>query len=155
MGFDRVDLTSAASRIVERSAAGERTFVITANPEFVMLARRHAELAHIARSADLVVADGTGVLVASRVLGDPLPGRVPGRLLIAAVLARLPARTPVFFLGAAQGVAERAADAARARWPNIAIAGAYAGTPSSDEDATLRDRISAAADTYGVDSPNC
>src|SRR4029079_15343392 len=64
VGFDRIDLPPAPGRIIERHAAGQRTFVITANPEFVMLARRDAELVEIARAADLVVADGTGVLVA-------------------------------------------------------------------------------------------
>src|ERR1700694_1168694 len=98
VGFDRIDLTAAAERIIERHAAGQRTFVITANPEFVMLARRDADLGEIARDADLVVADGTGVLVASRVLRDPLPGRVPGRLLVPAVLQL--ASGPVFLLGA-------------------------------------------------------
>src|SRR5207244_4438621 len=84
-------------------AGGQRTFVITANPEFVMLARGDADLGKIARSADLVVADGTGVLVASRMLRDPLPGRVPGRLLVPAVLQL--ASGPVFLLGAAPRVA--------------------------------------------------
>ena len=87
VGFDRLDLTGAAARIAERYAAGQRSFVITANPEFVMLARKDRELAAVARAADLVVADGTGVLVASRLLGDPLPARVPGRNLVPAVLA--------------------------------------------------------------------
>src|SRR5436309_3265737 len=65
VGFDDLDLTAAVDRILERLDRGERTFLITANPEFVMLARRDDELAHIAREADLVVPDGTGVAVAS------------------------------------------------------------------------------------------
>src|SRR3989442_12111367 len=65
VGFDRIDLAAAAERIIERHAAGQRTFVITANPEFVMLARRNDDLGTIARTADLVVADGTGWLAAS------------------------------------------------------------------------------------------
>ena len=97
--FDRIDLAAAAGRIIERHAAGERSFVITANPEFVMLARRDADLAGIARAADLVVADGTGVLVASRLLRDPLPGRVPGRLLVPAVLLLVAAALVPAFAG--------------------------------------------------------
>ena len=82
IGFDRVALASAVRIILARLRQGERTFVVTANPEFVMLARRDAELRRIAAEADLVVPDGTGVLVASRLLGDPLPGRAPGRLIV-------------------------------------------------------------------------
>lgn len=119
VGFDRVDLAAAAERIIERHAAGQQTFVITANPEFVMLARADTELAAIARSADLVVADGTGVLVASRVLRDPLPGRVPGRLLVPAVLRLISG--PVFLLGAAPGVAEQAAATLVRHVPSLSV----------------------------------
>lgn len=141
VGFDRVDLPAAAERIIERHAAGQRTFVITANPEFVMLARRDSELKAIAASADLVVADGTGVLVASRVLRDPLPGRVPGRLLVPAVLRLLSG--PVFLLGAAPGVAESAAATLGRQLPSLDVAGTYAGSPGAEDDALIRERIKA------------
>jgi len=141
VGFDRVDLAAAAERIIERHAAGQRTFVITANPEFVMLCRRDPDLGTIARDADLVVADGTGVLVASRVLRDPLPGRVPGRLLVPAVLQL--ASGPVFLLGAAPGVAERAAAALVRRIPSLQVAGTHAGSPAPGEDEAIRGRIEA------------
>jgi N-acetylglucosaminyldiphosphoundecaprenol N-acetyl-beta-D-mannosaminyltransferase len=141
VGFDRLDLGAAAERIIERHASGQRTFVITANPEFVMLAHRDPELAAIAASADLVVADGTGVLIASRVLGDALPGRVPGRLLVPAVLQLLTG--PVFLLGARPGIAERAADVLRRRIPSLRISGTYAGSPVPETEAVIRERITA------------
>jgi N-acetylglucosaminyldiphosphoundecaprenol N-acetyl-beta-D-mannosaminyltransferase len=142
VGFDRIGLASAAERIIERHAAGQRTFVITANPEFVMLARDDAALGAIARTADLVVADGTGVLLASRMLGDPLPGRVPGRLLVPAIL-RL-ASGPVFLLGAAPGVAERAAATLVDRIPSLEIAGTHSGSPAPEDDDAIRARIETA-----------
>ena len=142
IGFDRIDLAHAAERIIERHAAGQRTFVITANPEFVMLARGDPDLGKIAKGADLVVADGTGVLVASRVLRDPLPGRVPGRLLVPAVLQL--SSGPVFLLGAAPGVAERAAATLVRRIPSLRLAGTHAGSPVPEEDEAIRARIQAA-----------
>lgn len=145
IGFDRLDLTSAVERIAERFESGERTFVITANPEFVMLARRDRDLAALAARADLVVADGTGVAVASRLLGEPVPGRVPGRLLVEAMLLRLRDRAPVFLLGAAPGVAEAAASELARRLPNVVIAGTHAGTPAEEDDETTCARINAAA----------
>jgi N-acetylglucosaminyldiphosphoundecaprenol N-acetyl-beta-D-mannosaminyltransferase len=146
VGFDRVDLSSAVERVAQRYNAGERTFVITANPEFVMLARNDRELAATARAADLVVADGTGILVASRLLGDALPGRVPGRHLVPALLARLaPLGAPAFLLGATPGVAESAAEALMRRQPSLRVAGAYAGSPAPAEDDGIRERIRASA----------
>ena len=146
VGFDRVDLSKAVATILDRVRAGERSWVITANPEFVMLARGDDELRRIAASADLVVPDGTGVLVASRLLGDALPGRAPGRLIVDALAARAaPLGLSFYLLGAGPGVAGRAAAALRERHPGLVIAGAHGGSPDPREDGASIDRISAAA----------
>ena len=141
VGFDRVDLAGAAERILRRLDAGERTFVITANPEFVMLTRQDDEVARIARDANLVVADGSGVVAASRLLRDPLP-RVPGRFLVDALVPHLAQRrSPVFFLGAAPGVGERAAAEARRRAPGFVVAGVHAGSAAPADEAASVERI--------------
>jgi N-acetylglucosaminyldiphosphoundecaprenol N-acetyl-beta-D-mannosaminyltransferase len=144
VGFDRVALVDAVARIEACLDRGERTFIITANPEFVMLCREDPELASIAAGADLVVPDGTGAVVAARLLGDPLPGRAPGRLLVDRLAAlATERRLSIFLLGAAPGIAERAAATLRGRHPELRIAGTYAG--SADYDADVLPRIVAAA----------
>jgi len=141
VGFDRVDLAAAAERILRRLDAGERTFVITANPEFVMLARGDQALERIAREADLVVPDGSGIVAASRLLGQGLP-RVPGRLLVDALVPHLAQRrSRVFFLGAAPGVAERAAAELRRRAPGLVVAGVHAGSAEPEDDAVSVARV--------------
>lgn len=144
--FDRVDLARAAGLVVERLARGERTFVITANPEFVMLARRDAELRRVALDADLVIPDGTGIVLASRVLGDPLPGRAPGRMLVDRLASAAPRLgASVFLLGAGPGVAERAAERLAGRHPGLQVVGAHAGSPAPDADDETVARIAATA----------
>src|SRR6266508_4129846 len=146
IGFDRVDLERAVGVVLERLRRGERTTVITANPEFVMLARREADLRAIAARADLVIPDGTGVLLASRVLGDPLPGRAPGRFLVDALAARAaPLGVSFFLLGAAPGVAERAGARLRERHPELRIVGTYHGSSGPDADSDTVARVGAAA----------
>ena len=141
VGFDRVDLAAAAERILRRLDAGERMFVITANPEFVMLAHSDAAVARIAQEAQLVVADGSGVVAASRLLGSALP-RVPGRLLVDALVPHLAQRrSRIFFLGAAPGVAERAAAELRRRAPGLVVAGVHAGSAEPDDDAVSVARV--------------
>jgi len=141
--FDRVDLPRAVDLIARRLDRRERTFVITANPEFVMLARRDPTLRDVARKADLVVADGTGILLASRSAGDVLR-RVPGRMLVDALVPAIAQRgLGVFLLGAAPGVADRAADRLRARAPELRIAGTYAGAANDDAGTVARVRAAA------------
>ena len=144
VGFDRVALVDAVAQIEQRLDGGERTFIITANPEFVMLCRDDREVADIAAHADLVVPDGTGAVMAARLLGDPLPGRAPGRLLVDRLAALSGERQlSVFLLGAAPGIAERAAATLRRRHPELRIAGTYAGSAEDDDDVVPR--VAAAA----------
>ena len=138
--FDHLDLRAATARVLERLDRGERTFVITANPEFVMLARNDDTLANVAREAQLVVADGTGVVVGARLLGEGLR-RVPGRLLVDALVPHFATRgSTLFLLGAGPGVAERAADTLRRRAPALRIVGCYAGSAESGDEAASRVR---------------
>ena len=52
VGFDRVALVDAVAQIEQRLDRGERTFIITANPEFVMLCRDDRDiLQHFLRPA--------------------------------------------------------------------------------------------------------
>jgi N-acetylglucosaminyldiphosphoundecaprenol N-acetyl-beta-D-mannosaminyltransferase len=144
VGFDRVALGDAVDTIGRRLDGGERTFIITANPEFVMLCRDDREVAAIAARADLVVPDGTGAVIASRVLGDPLPGRAPGRLLVDRLAGLATRRNlSLFLLGAAPGIAERAAETLRGRHPGLRVVGTYPG--SADDDADVVPRVAAAA----------
>ena len=144
VGFDRVTLVDAVAELERRLDAGLRTFVITANPEFVMLCRDDREIAAIATRADLVIPDGTGAVLASRLLGDPLPGRAPGRLLVDRLAALASERgLSIFLLGAAAGIAERAAELLRERHPALRVAGTYAG--SADDDADVVPRVATAA----------
>jgi N-acetylglucosaminyldiphosphoundecaprenol N-acetyl-beta-D-mannosaminyltransferase len=86
------------------------------------------------------------VVVGSRLLGDPLPGRAPGRLIVDALAARAPALGVSFYLlGAGEGVARRAAERLRARHPDLAVAGAEAGDPSPASDDEVVSRIATAA----------
>lgn len=143
VGFDALDLSGAVAEIERRLDDGRRTFVITANPEFVMLARRAPDVAALAQRADLVLPDGTGAVLASRILGEPLPGRAPGRLLIDVLAPTIARRSlSVFLLGAAPGIADTAAETLRRRVPGLRIAGTFAG--AHDRDAESLERVKAA-----------
>ena len=119
--------------------------VCTINPEMIMIARRDPIFAAVLRRADLTVPDGVGLLWAARVQGRPLPARVTGSdgvPIIAARAAREGWR--LFLLGAAPGVADKATDALRARFPGVQIVGVYGGSPAPEEEDAIVERINAA-----------
>ncbi|MEM6283823.1 MAG: WecB/TagA/CpsF family glycosyltransferase, partial [Chloroflexota bacterium] len=124
----------------------------TVNPEFVMMAQRDPNFYNILNRVDLCMADGVGLVYASRYLRDPLPGRVTGSDGVP-IIAERAAREGwrLFLLGAAAGVAEQAADALRERYPGLQIAGTYSGSPrATDEDAIVEIVNAANADILFV-----
>jgi len=121
---------------IERWVA-ERTprMVITADANALVLAQEDKEFRALLMDADLVTPDGAGLLWAARRLGQPFPERVPGVGLVAQ-LTRLSHERGyrLYFVGAAPGVAERAAHALLQRFPNAQIVGIMHGyfTPESE-----------------------
>lgn len=104
--------------------------IATTNPEFVMAAQQDAEFRQVLQQADLCIADGVGLLWAARWLGQPLPERVAGSELVyhlAALCASEGWR--LFLLGAAEGVAAETAVIFQHKYPDLQIAGTYAGSP--------------------------
>ena len=136
---DCLDMSAALVRIEELVELGGHHQVATVNPEFVMRAQKDREFSKVLESADLCLADGTGVVWAARRQGCDLSGPVPGVDLIpplAAMCARRGFR--LFLLGAAPGVAVQLAARLLADLPNLGVA-AHPGSPdSSSDDETLR-----------------
>ncbi len=96
--------------------------ICTVNPEFVMIAQQHPAFYQVLQKADVCLADGAGILLAAKWLGQALPQRVTGTDSLPR-LAELAAQRswPLFFLGAAPGVAELAAEKLRATYPGVQI----------------------------------
>ena len=119
-------LEQAAERVLALASSDAPALVVTLNPEIVVQAQQDPALDAAIRSADLIVADGVGILWAARRAGVRLPERVPGVELVAAVLRRGGADLRVFFLGARPGVADRAAERASVDFGTV-VAGTQHG----------------------------
>jgi len=119
--------------------------VVTVNPEFVMRAQQDADFRVVLEEADLALPDGQGLLWASRMLGAPIPERVTGSDLVPR-LAEWSSEGGyrLCFLGAAPGVAARAAQVLRGRYPGVQIVDAFPGSPDAGEDALQCERIMSA-----------
>jgi len=119
--------------------------IITVNPEFVMAAQRDAEFRRAINAASLVVADGVGVVWATRYLKAPTPERITGVDTLLA-LARRCAESGyrLYLLGAAPGVAEETARRLQSLAPGLHIAGTYAGSPAPAEEVEIIERVRAA-----------
>jgi len=130
---------------------GTCRYVVTPNVQHSVLIQEHAGLRAAYADAGMVLADGFPVVLAARLLKQPLPQRVPGSELVPALLASATSdrRLKIFLLGAAPGVAIRAAARIAGRWPSVETVGTYSpplGFENDDqENAHILGLIKAAA----------
>ena len=133
-----------SSRLALHSSQPTRQ-VCTVNPEFIMTARRQPTFAQVLAEADLCTPDGVGVLWAARRAGVRLNERVTGSDGIHHICERAAAQGwRVFFLGAAPGIAERAAAELARLYPGLSVAGTHAGSPADTDWPVIRQRLTAA-----------
>jgi N-acetylglucosaminyldiphosphoundecaprenol N-acetyl-beta-D-mannosaminyltransferase len=124
-------------------ASGKPHQLTTVNPEFVVEAQQDEAFRQIINNATLALPDGIGLLKAARFLKTtPLPERVPGSDLVVR-LAELSHQKGyrLYFLGAWEGVAEKAIEKLKARYPKLQVAGYYTGSPAIEENEAIIQRI--------------
>lgn len=94
--------------------------VVTANPEMIYVSNYDRRLKELINSADIVTADGIGVVWAARQLRTSVKERVTGIDLVQALFPAANAgKWRFFFLGGQSGIAERAADRVCGEYPEI------------------------------------
>jgi N-acetylglucosaminyldiphosphoundecaprenol N-acetyl-beta-D-mannosaminyltransferase len=136
---DCLDMGSTLAAIERFVDEGGPHLVATVNPEFVMRAQSDPAFARVLASAELCLADGTGVVWAARRQGCDIEAPVAGVDLVQPV-ASLCARRGfrMFLLGAAPGVAGTLASRLLDANPGLQVA-AHSGAPDpSHDEETLR-----------------
>ena len=117
--------------------------VVTLNAEMSIQAERNPSLASAIDQADLVIPDGSGVVIYLWFKGKQVR-RCPGIELAESLLreaAQLGKSSPVFFFGGAVGVAQTAAQIWQGRFPELAIAGTQHGFLSPAEEQQLQQSL--------------
>lgn len=122
--IDAVDFNEAKNIVLSFLNEDKPHMVFTPNPEMIMLATRDEEFKDILNNADLVVPDGIGVVLASKLNKVKIKERVAGYDLVQAVFNEIKDRDiSVYFLGAAPGIAEKAKEKMQEKYEGLKIIG--------------------------------
>lgn len=116
-------------------------FVVTPNVDHAVLFHQRADVRAAYSEASLVLADGTPLVWAARLLKQPLPERVAGSDLVPRLFASAETPLRVFLLGAEPGVAELAAFQVMHQWPNVRVVGTHSPPIGFEHDSAENDRI--------------
>ena len=128
VGFDNVTMDEAVSRGLDLIHQGGTHYVVTPNPEIVEVCRENSAANRAVNEADLVIADGIGVVKGAAMLGTPLKQKVPGIEFASNLMAKMAGEgLSLFLLGAKPGVAETAGKRLAAQYPGLKIAGTHDG----------------------------
>lgn len=135
IGVDQVTMEEALGRITRFIEGGVPRMVVTADSSGIVAAQTDIPWRDILLKADLVTPDSAGIVWASRKVGSPIRERVSGIDLVERICQLSSIKGwRLYFLGAAPGIADKAADQMRLKYPGVNIVGTHDGYfPKSDE----------------------
>ena len=119
--------------------------IVTSDASAIVRAQRDTDLRRIMREADMVTADGAGVVVMARLLDLPIRERVPGCDMAYRICELSATRGySLYLLGGEPGVAEKAAEHLVQRSPGLRIVGTQHGYFEPDEEPGIVEQIKVA-----------
>ncbi len=143
--IDGLTMEQALDRVDTAVSSGRRLRIGVVNAAKIVNMTREAELREDVLSSDLILADGTSVVWAGRLLGRPIPERVAGIDLMMGILRRGNERGyRVFCLGATEEVLDKVCTRIADDFPGVKLVGWRNGYYAAGEEETLAAEIDAA-----------
>jgi len=122
LSVDRVSLEDLLRFVTTALDTNKPQTILNANAHAVTLAETNPSFERAMEKADLIFCDGFGVYVASRLLGAPIPDRITYADFTEKLARVCHAKgASMFFLGAREGVAAKAAQNLMAAIPGLKV----------------------------------
>lgn len=140
--IDNVTEKEAIKYIEECIRTRKIGHVITPNVDQIVYIEKNEYFKKICNSAELLLVDGTPLLWIAKCYGNPIKEKICGSDLVPD-LCELAAKKgyKIFLLGAAEGVAQKAANNLKNKYPGLKIAGTYSPPYGFENDQCEIDKI--------------
>lgn len=147
---DNLTTQEAVTQSLQLLKDGKKHYIATINPEFIVAAQSDFKFRDILNHSALSLADGMGLIWASKVLGQPLKSRIPGTDFIYHLAALAEKENfNIYFLGGQPAVAELAAQKLKESFPRLKIAGTSFVNPGSIPEDLKNKKIDILLVAYG------
>ena len=124
--IDNLTMKEALIRIDELIKEDKNAYVVTPNVDHIIQIERGGELVEVYKNADLILTDGKPLIWISKWYGTPIKEKISGSDLFPRLCAMAAKRGyRMFFLGAAEGVAAKAAKNLERRFPGLQVVETY------------------------------
>lgn len=135
---DRVTMEEAVEKALGFLKEEGSHAIYTPNSEIVMAAYRDPSFCEVLNSGDLIIADGIGLVHASKILKEPLPERVAGFDLASRLIREsADGAHSLYFFGGRPGVAQKAIANLKAEYPNLSVSGFSDGYFDAEKEKTI------------------
>ncbi|MED4224290.1 WecB/TagA/CpsF family glycosyltransferase [Neobacillus cucumis] len=137
VGYQFVDnsMDELVNEVHYRIKHSHKTFIVTANPEIITYAQSNPYYEKILKSSNYIIPDGAGIILASKILGQPLQERLTGFDLMSRLLEiSNNHKYKIYLLGTKPGIIDKSVSNIQKVFPHIEIAGFHHGYFKSDQE---------------------
>lgn len=139
---DNLTMDEALDRLEELISLNKNAYAVTPNVDHIVQLERGGELRDIYAQADLILTDGKPLVWISKLYGTPIKEKISGSDLFPLLCQRAARKGyKMFFLGADEGVAAKAAQNLTAKFPGLKVVGTYSPPLGFENDARELERI--------------
>lgn len=118
------------------------TYVVTPNLDHIVQLERSGELCEAYKNAELILADGKPLIWISKLYKTPIKEKISGSDLFPRLCEMAAEKGySMFFLGAAEGIADKASENLRAKYAGLKIVGTYSPPYGFENDESLLKQI--------------
>lgn len=140
--IDNLTMQETLQEIENIIKKNKNSYVVTPNVDHIVQLETNKELKDVYANASLILTDGKPLIWISKLYGTPIKEKISGSDLFP-LLCKMAAekKYTMFFLGAAEGVAQTAAKNLMDKYPGLKVVGTYSPPFGFENDKKEMDKI--------------
>lgn len=140
--IDNLTMGETLDAIDKLIAENKNSYVVTPNVDHIIQLERGGELKEAYKNADLILCDGKPLLWIAKWYGTPIKEKISGSDLFPLLCERAAERGyRMFFLGAGEGVAAKAAENLIGKYKGLKIVGTYSPAKGFESDLAEMEKL--------------